>query len=271
MNMTARTSEDPFGERHLLPVSTLTACLTRIGGIHVDQHSASFFRFARELSKECRPRGVGNAFGKTMVMDHLVHHEVFDTDDTEPINNLPTILVSEVLSSERDALMDTCYDFAFVVSLTGAFLCLREFALNPGQCLLFLAEEPRILNFLTIRESRKGFESNVNPNGCLILWQAFRFAFTGEGNIPFAGRGATNGTRLDLTPYWAVVDHFHAANFGEAHPIIMRDGEAALGEGETIIAVLPRNRGYPGFSPALTRRKNALNARSMRTATFCNT
>ena len=76
LNMTARTIEYAFRERHLLTMCTGAACLTRIGGIDFDERSASFSRFADELVKECRPRGICNAFRKTVVMNHAVHREV---------------------------------------------------------------------------------------------------------------------------------------------------------------------------------------------------
>ena len=67
-DVTARTIEDPFRQGHLLSMSTHAAGLTRIGWIDFDQRSASFFRFARELTKEGRPRGIGNTFRQTVVL-----------------------------------------------------------------------------------------------------------------------------------------------------------------------------------------------------------
>ena len=61
-------------------MSTGAARLTRIGRIDFDERSASFFRFARELGKECRPRGICNALGKTMIVNHAVDLQVFDTE-----------------------------------------------------------------------------------------------------------------------------------------------------------------------------------------------
>src|SRR6266852_5722430 len=81
------------------------AILARIGRIDFDKLSASFFRFARELAKECRPRGVCNTFGKTVIVEHTVYAEVFYTDDPVGIDDLATVLMGEVLTSPRDTLM----------------------------------------------------------------------------------------------------------------------------------------------------------------------
>src|SRR5438093_1078122 len=111
MSITAGTIEYPNSERHLLAMSTPAACLRRIGRIDFDERSASFCRFARELGKECRPRGICNAFGKTMIMRHPLNMQVFDTDDAETINDLTAVLMGEVLTSPGNAFMDAGHDF----------------------------------------------------------------------------------------------------------------------------------------------------------------
>src|SRR5438874_1493753 len=108
--MTAGTSEYPDIQGHLLALSTLATCLTRIGRIDFDQLPTSFFRFVGQLTKEGRPRGIDNAFGKTMIMRHAVDVQVFDADDTEAINDLSAFLMGEVLPSERYPFMHPCHD-----------------------------------------------------------------------------------------------------------------------------------------------------------------
>ncbi len=55
---------------HELPVVAPAAILRGVGRIDFDELSASFFRFAGQLRKEGRPRGICNAFGQTMIMQH---------------------------------------------------------------------------------------------------------------------------------------------------------------------------------------------------------
>ena len=145
-------------------MSTPAAGLTRIGRIDFDKRSASFFRFARELGKECRPRGICNAFGKTMIMNHPVDLQVFHTDDPETINDLPTFLMGEVLPSQADTLMHTCYDFAVLPSFWGALRKFGVFPLTLSQGFFFLAKEAGVLNLFTGRERSKGLESHINPD-----------------------------------------------------------------------------------------------------------
>src|SRR6266566_1759365 len=102
MNMTAGTIEYALTERHLLPMSTLAACLTRIGRVDFGKLASSFFRFGVQLSQECRPRGVCNAFGKTMVMGHAVDREVFHADDPIGIDDFAAFLMGEAPAGTRD-------------------------------------------------------------------------------------------------------------------------------------------------------------------------
>ena len=72
-----------FTERHLLPMVAPAAILRRVGRVDFDQRSASFFRFAREMIKELRPGRVTDAFGKTMIVNHPIDMQIFNTDDPE--------------------------------------------------------------------------------------------------------------------------------------------------------------------------------------------
>src|SRR5260221_9343330 len=105
-----------FTERHLLPMMTPAAILTRIGWIHFDSHSSSFFRFGEQLVKKTRPRSVCNALSKTMVMHHPVDCQIFYTDDTVAINNVTAFLMGEVVTPEADALIDTCNGFTMLLT-----------------------------------------------------------------------------------------------------------------------------------------------------------
>ena len=117
--MTAGTIEDSLTEWHLLAMSTPAACLTRIGRIDSNVLSPSFFRFGVQLTEEGRPRGICNAFGKTMIVGHAVDAEVFHADHSEAINNLTALLVGEVLPPPGNAFMDTGDRNAYACMLGG--------------------------------------------------------------------------------------------------------------------------------------------------------
>src|SRR5436189_1032678 len=100
--MTASTHIHSITQRHLLAMPTLAAILTCVGWIYFDKHSSSFFRFARELGKESRPRRVCNTLSETMIVHHSIDVQIFDKDRTKPIHNLSRLLMDEICALEID-------------------------------------------------------------------------------------------------------------------------------------------------------------------------
>ncbi len=250
---TARTIEYSFRQGHLLSMSTHAACLTRIGWIDFDKRSASFFRFARELTKEGRPRGIGNTFGETVVMHHAVHAQILDRYHAKSLDDGTRLLMGEVLSSEGDTLMNTCHDLAMLPPFSCPFGKLRMLALHPSQSLFLLAEKARVGYLFPGRERSKSFESDVNAHLGKHFGQAFGVTFTREGHIPFPSRGTMDGTGFDCASHRSVRDHLDRANLGEAHPIIMSHAEARLREGEGVVSILPTEPGKPWLFSVFTQ------------------
>ena len=254
----------PLRERHLLPMSTPATGLGGIGGVHSDQLTASFFRFARQLLQEGRPRHITDRFRQTMAVKHAVHVQVFHADDPELLDYFPALLMGEVLSAPRDPLMHTSNGLAMCASLWRAFRQLGVRALHFGKSLFFGTKEARILDFLSIREGCKGLESDVNAHSAGLFWQAFWLYLTGERGVPFARAALVDGEGFDFATYRAMVDHFDGANLGEAHPVVLGDAEARLGERETVIAVPTAKTGiaggFSGLAPSEKRLKGQINA-----------
>src|SRR6266567_1638234 len=235
MNMTAGTSEYPFRQRHVLAMPALAACLGCVGRVDFHQVPASFFRFARQLREKRRPRGICNALGQTMIVNHPLHMEVFDTDHPETVDDLPTVLMGEVLPSKLHPFMDTRYYLAMLPSFRGPLRQFGVLTLHFGKGFLFRAHEARIGYLLSIGESGKGFQSDIDPHSSAGCWQACWFCLTRERSIPFAGTALVDGERFDLPADRTMVDHLDRANLGEAHPLVVGDAKARLGKGETII------------------------------------
>ncbi len=244
--MTAGTLEYALRERHLLAVSTSTACLTRIGRIHSNVASPSLFRFGVHLTEECRPRDVMNALGQTVIMGQAVHQQVFDTDDPIRVDNLTALLVSEVLPSPTGPFMNSRYCLPVFAAFRRALCELGVLALYLCQGFFFFAKEAWVGDLFTCREGCKGLETYVYPHLGRDSWQAFGFYFTGERSIPLAGRGMLNCTSLDLALDGTMIDHLDATYLGEAHTFLMGDTEARLRERERVIAA-------PAFEARIAR------------------
>ncbi len=228
---------DTLTERHFLPVMTPAALLTGVGGVHFDKRPASFFRFARQFVKKPCPRGIVNAFRKTMIVGHPIDLQVFHTNDAKAIDNATAFLVREVVTAEGDALMHTGDDFALLLALGRAFGQLGVCALNLGKSFLFLAEKPGVLNRFARRQGSKGLESDINPDVRIRWLKALGFTFDRETHVPLAGAALVDGTGFHRARDGPVTDHLDRANLGERDAVIMGETEPTLREGETIIAV----------------------------------
>src|SRR5947209_6607641 len=225
-------------EGHLLPMVTPATVLGRIGRIDFDEGSPSFFRFGGQSVKELRPRGVCNAFSKTMVMGHAVDMQVFDRNDTETVYDLPGFLMGKIISPESSPLMHTSNNLAMLTTLGSTLRQFALLALHFGKGFLFLAEKPRMSNLFTIREGRKGLESDIYSYARSNRFKAFRLTLHRKGNIPFVGTALMDGTRLNLALHGAMVDHLESANLGKGNAVVMGDAETRLRKGETLIAAI---------------------------------
>ena len=227
--------EYPLVERHLLSMSALTACLTGVCRVNFVELAASLFRFASQLTKELRPCCITDTLCQTMVMGHPVNVEVFHTDDPMLSHGMMAILMREVGTSKLHPFIDTRDRLAVLLAFFGALRKLGVFALDFHQRFLFLAKKTGVLNLLPIREGGKGLESHVNAHLRRALRKSFWLTLNRKGGIPFVGGGTVDGTGFDLALDLAMIGHLDAPDFGEAHPIIMCDGETRLREGEGVI------------------------------------
>jgi len=123
----ARTLIDTLTQRHLVPMSTLTACLARVGRIDRNVRAPSFFRFGCKLVEELRPRGICNAFGKTMGVRHAGDRQVVHTDDAKTINDLARLLVGEIVTPEGNPFVYTSDHLAMLPALRCPF---RKFGMR---------------------------------------------------------------------------------------------------------------------------------------------
>lgn len=180
-----------------------------------------------------------------MVMGHAVDLQVFDTDDTVRVDDLTTVLMGEVVTSEGDTLMHPCNSFPMFPAFGCPFGKFAMLALNFGKGLLFLAEKPGVLYLSSIRHGSKGLESDINPDLRGAFRQSLRFTLHREGHIPLAGRGPSNSTRFHLPFDRAMIDHLDSSNLRNHYTIVILDAEATLGEREGVIAPIAFEPGIP--------------------------
>ena len=150
-------------------MSTFAARLRNIGRVDFDELSASFFRFARQFIKECRPSRVRNAFCQTRMVCHLVRVKILYANDTKAIDDRSRMLMGKVLAPPFGTLMHPSHHFTFLAMPSGALFCFGESTLRFGESFLLCMEEARIVNLFLIGERSKCLESNVHANSLGII------------------------------------------------------------------------------------------------------
>jgi hypothetical protein len=149
---TLRAGVDTIRERLFDGHTTSGAHLRCIPGVHRDHARASLFRFVLCDRDELVPGNIGNAFCQMMVLLHTLDLQVLKHNCTEPVNHHPGSLVSKIVAPIDDPFVDACDDLSGLLPFRSALLCLREFPLRLRKRLLVGAEEPWILDILSVRE-----------------------------------------------------------------------------------------------------------------------
>jgi len=187
-------------------------------------------------------------------MDHTIDVQVFHADDPIGVDELATPLMREVFSPEGDTFMNPRYGLSVLSPLRSSLSQFAVLALHFGKRLFFPAKETRIRYLFPIRQGSERLESYINADLRGAFGQAFRLHITGERSVPFTCTTPMYGKCFDLAFDGTVIDHLDGAGLGEAHPVVMRDAEAGLGEGKAIIASIalePRKaRVFPSFNTA---------------------
>src|SRR5262249_42223230 len=141
--------------------------------------------------------------------------------------------------------------------------CHLVFALRLGQRVLLTAEKTRVLAPVAFSGHGEDLQPHITTHFLPSRRQRRRLPLAREGDEPLARRRAPNGRRVGCALHWAVLEPYDATYLRDHQTLLMRIKRAAhrdLRKGEAITATLPRKRGYPGVSPARSRRTQAATA-----------
>lgn len=145
---------DPDGQvlgNHFL---TTTTDLAGVLGIHFHEHPTSLCRFVGCELQELTPRSIGDAaiHALEVAVHHLPNLQILDTDDTEPVDDVPTQLVSEVRTTVGDPLPDLLVSLSFLCSSLGPDGRIGDLSGDLPQPFLVGLQESRILDDLSVGE-----------------------------------------------------------------------------------------------------------------------
>ena len=235
------TNRKVFGNKGM----TTGAKLRSAVGVHRYELSPSLFRFGREYVDELSPTGIGDAFSKAVIAQHPIDVKLLNSDKTKGANQFSRLLVDKVMSSVRNAFMDTGYNLFSLVPLKRSLLHSRQFALGFSQCLFVRPEETGVSYLTASRHSGKILQPDINTYRRLGWWQRLRFILRREASIPFvilpsdgAGANLSEGLTMQLD--------FNITHLSQFKASIKCETE--LGIGETIIPIIPLEAGIARLS-----------------------
>ena len=230
----ARAGESPGRQGYFLPMSTPGAILAGVAGIHGDILTSSVFSFISKIGRKLSPTSVQNRFCKTMRMHHLIDRQVFNSNDTESIYDLPAGLVGKVRTLIGYALMDMRHHFTNFTPLGSAFPLFREIPLRFSQHLFACPEEVGVRNRFTIGQSGKGFKSDIDTDSFFRFWKRAILNLTGKGYKPLASRSPSNAAGFRDTASRATNFSLDSSYFRKINSIFI-DSKSHLGIGKAVI------------------------------------
>ena len=212
---TAGTPVQAILQPDLLPVPAIRAVLTRVGRVYLDDLPTGTLSLADNQPKEHSPRRITDALGETAVMDHSVHREVFNRNDTEPVNDLPGFLVRKVLTTPPDAFVNPGDKFALLRSFRRSLFRLRKFSLRLRQLPFLRAEKPGVLYGFSGGQMRKSRKPDINSDSFFGWWKrGWGGNVARERCIPFPGTRTTKSTCLWIAFRRSMDLDFDASRFG---------------------------------------------------------
>src|SRR5260370_39433705 len=117
--------------------------------------------FVFQLGHELTPTDITDRFTQLMVLDHVLHRKVLDTDRLVFTNQTCRELMREIAAVVSDASMDLGDPSASLFSVLAALLFLGVPSLSLGKFLLILVEEFGITHGFTRREHDEGLQAQI--------------------------------------------------------------------------------------------------------------
>jgi hypothetical protein len=188
-----------------------------------------------------------------MVLKYGFTVQALKGDHAVTIHPCMARLMSKVLETIGNALMDMLDSPATFRSFGGAFVDPREFTLCFRKIFLIQAQETWIFDLNTTRQCAKAFQSHIYPNRQFAQRQVFRLNLTRKAGIPIANGIPPHGEYFDLPLDGTMQNNLHYGYLGEQQTVTQKI-KARLLECETIVPTnFPKAgiaRLFPCFHPA---------------------
>ncbi len=143
---------------------TVVAFLRGETGVHSDDLMSSTLSLDFKNVEERAPRGVHDALGQGMVLDHVENVKLLNGDDLVLFGILVGRLILEIPPLTGNLEMRLCRTLGSFPAAMTPLLPSAHPSLLASQGLLRGAIETRVLNGVALTIRQKGLEANINPN-----------------------------------------------------------------------------------------------------------
>ena len=204
---------------------TTTTCLGRVRWFDPDQLAGSGPSgpccLHTHQPQKPTPPSISDAFGQTMIAHHPVDFQIFDSYQSEAVDNTAGVLVREVLPPPRRTLVHPSHyltppgSVCRIRRILSPFAECAEAALGFGECPLLGTQEPRVGDCFPCRECSKCREADVNANPFRRWGERDRLPLTRNGDIPLTRARPFDTHRLRRTLEGPVLHHLHRPYLGQ--------------------------------------------------------
>lgn len=161
------------GQIFLDQFTTSRATLRCVSWIDLNHFSSSIFSFIRNEFKQFIPRSIGNALCQSRVFDHIRDFQFLENNQIEVINQVTGNLMRKVVATIFDSFVNLCRAFS-------VFLSLRF-----RQVFFIKSKKLRVINFRSIRQCAKGFDSDITTYAFACWLKNFSRCFNRKAGKPF--------------------------------------------------------------------------------------
>src|SRR6266567_2410095 len=169
----------------------------RVPLVDFDKVASVPLGFVVQLGHKLTPAHITDGFTQRMVLDHVLHRKVLDTDRLVFTNQTCRELVREITAAVSDA---SNFLAGFGTVLRPLFL-LGMPSLSLGQFLFILTEEFGVANVFSIREDHEGLQAQVCTDRGISLRQMWNILFYQDGDEVAISTVFGNGDTPRLCPF----------------------------------------------------------------------
>src|SRR5713226_584098 len=184
--MDATFRAGPFTNIKRKRVENMSTVKAAFGGriplVDFDKMASVPLGFVFQLGHELTPTDITDRFTQLMVLDHVLHRKVLDTDRLVLTNQTCRELVREITAAVSDASMDLGDFLTGLFSVLAALLFLGVPSMSFSQLLLIRASVAWIAHDLSIRKHGEGLQAQIGTDRRRSHRQVRNILFYQDGN-----------------------------------------------------------------------------------------